>query len=404
MTKRGMLSSCFSKIANKRLSSVETNPKQSNQHEFNGSEPLKKMFGLENKKRIPTKFIWLNDHQEGVTEDGFISWYESRKPPRSEYRLYYDTNPVTELMTEGDSFFVGLRPTGEACVIVTPSGSEIGSQVAWLFGLSSEPGLKFETKDIEDSDEASLDFASRYILDELGIEYELPEIEKLDLLLKKFPDQLPTTAIFSKYVRDELLRYVSPIEEPDVTLMAWLDLEEKLFRRHEHFEIAARLDAGFKSSGVTDVEGFLKFSLSVQNKRKSRMGFSLEHHIEALLVAHNISYTRGAVTEHRNKPDFLFPGISEYKNASFPSSKLRMLASKSTSKDRWRQALSEAVRIENKHLITLEPGISQNQTDEMQAKKLRLVIPKAIHTSYKSAQRSWLMSVSDFLNELKFIA
>lgn len=44
-----------------------------------------------------------------------------------------------------------------------------------------------------------------------------------------------------------------------------------------------------------------------------------------------------------------------------------MLGVKSTCKDRWRQVLSEAKRIDNKHLATLEPGISENQTAEMQA-------------------------------------
>jgi hypothetical protein len=74
-----------------------------------------------------------------------------------------------------------------------------------------------------------------------------------------------------------------------------------------------------------------------------------------------------------------------------------MLGSKSTLKDRWRQVLSEAVRIHDKHLLTLEPGISENQTDEMQAKSLQLVLPKKIHASYKPKQQAWLMNVSEFV-------
>ena len=42
-----------------------------------------------------------------------------------------------------------------------------------------------------------------------------------------------------------------------------------------------------------------------------------------------------------------------------------MLAVKSTCKDRWRQILAEADRLPVKHLLTLEPGISVAQTDEM---------------------------------------
>ena len=74
-----------------------------------------------------------------------------------------------------------------------------------------------------------------------------------------------------------------------------------------------------------------------------------------------------------------------------------MLGSKSTCKDRWRQVLAEADRIGHKHLLTLEPAISVNQTDEMQAHNLQLVIPEAIHATYSQIQQNWLMNVGDFI-------
>ncbi|ASD85469.1 hypothetical protein LB105_004113 [Salmonella enterica] len=61
----------------------------------------------------------------------------------------------------------------------------------------------------------------------------------------------------------------------------------------------------------------------------------------------------------------MFPGISHYHDSEFPHARLTMLASKSTCKDRWRQMLNEAVRISDKHLLTLEPSISENQTNEI---------------------------------------
>ena len=70
---------------------------------------------------------------------------------------------------------------------------------------------------------------------------------------------------------------------------------------------------------------------------------------------------------------------------------------KSTCKDRWRQVLSEADRVERKHLLTLEPAISTNQTDEMQARQLQLVLPRSLHATYTSAQQTWLMDVSGFV-------
>ena len=74
-----------------------------------------------------------------------------------------------------------------------------------------------------------------------------------------------------------------------------------------------------------------------------------------------------------------------------------MLGAKSTLKERWRQIFSEADRIEHKHLLTLSPGVSVNQTEQMKAGKVRLVVPAGLHQTYQPSQRSWLMNVSQFL-------
>lgn len=86
-----------------------------------------------------------------------------------------------------------------------------------------------------------------------------------------------------------------------------------------------------------------------------------------------------------------------YRDPNFPAARLTMLGSKSTLKDRWRQVLSEAQRIAEKHLLTLEPGISENQTDEMKTKNLRLILPRKLHATYTPNQQRWLMDVSSFL-------
>jgi len=74
---------------------------------------------------------------------------------------------------------------------------------------------------------------------------------------------------------------------------------------------------------------------------------------------------------------------------------------KSTCKDRWRQVLSEAGRIGDKHLLTLEAAISVNQTNEMQVQSLRLVLPQSLHATYTHSQQAWLLCVRDFLGIVK---
>jgi hypothetical protein len=197
------------------------------------------------------------------------------------------------------------------------------------------------------------------------------------------------------------LTEVSPKDDADAVLMAWIEREELLFRRLERRVVADRLTAGFLANKIPDVDGFIAFSLSVQNRRKSRAGKSLEHHVAALFAARKLKFERGVETEHRNRPDFLFPGRAAYQDKNFKAEKLTMLGSKSSCKDRWRQVLSEAQRIPHKHLLTLEPGISENQTDEMKAKKLQLILPASLHHTYRDTQRAWLMNVEDFVKIVK---
>lgn len=396
--KRGQLSDHFEGIVVKRLSAVETTPATSNQHEFNGSSPLRRLLGDDDRRNIPARFIWLGQEQEAITVDGIVSWYDARRrhPTRTEYRLYYPGNEVTDMMSAGDVFFLAMRRDGSAMVIIVPSDSTIQNQLLWLFGLEEQPEFRFTFQPVEGSSDAELDFAARYILDELGIEPEEPEADRLDGLIERFGLAFPTTRVFSELARSSLPE-VSALDDPDHALVEWMDREEQLFRRLERRIVAERIRNGFRSEDGADVEGFLSFSLSVQNRRKSRAGQALENHLQTIFVDHGIRYARGLETENRNKPDFLFPGQTEYRDPAFPARRLTMLGSKSTLKDRWRQVLSEAMRIEDKHLLTLEPGISENQTDEMRAKRLQLVVPRKIHPTYRPPQQEWLMDVRGFL-------
>ncbi len=397
--KKGFLSDYFVGVAVKRLSMVETTPTGSHQHEFNGSRALRDLFGDDDRKNIPTRFIWLGTEQEGVTAESTISWYDARRkhPTRTEYRLYYYTNEVTALMEAGDSFFLALRSDGTAMAIVTPADSTVQNQLLWLFGVEEQPKFEFAAHEITRGHDSELDFTVRYILDELGIEPEEPEADRLDGLIQRFGMIFPTTKEFSLLARNSLPEIVPVTDDADSVLMAWLEREEALFRRLERHIVSERLQNGFVEEGSADVDGFLSFSLSVQNRRKARAGQSLENHLEALFSAKGISYSRGALTENRNKPDFLFPSAAHYHDPEFPAGRLTMLGAKSTLKDRWRQVLAEASRIGHKHLLTLEPAISEHQTDQMRAANLQLVLPSRLHETYRNGQREWILSVADFI-------
>lgn len=404
---KGLLSQYFVGVAAKRLSLVEVSKKASNQHEFNGSEALKRLLGTNDfgtRYSYPAKFIWMGDENETVLGNGNLSWYDARygnTKRNAEWRLYFPTTDVSERAVEGDLLIIALRPDNSILSIIAPGGSTTENQLLWLFGVAVQHGHSFVSHTFDQSGDKPVDLTAQFILEELGIEIEEKDEEWLDSLIAKFGYEFPKTKEFSELARRHVKPGVDPVEDPDGALMAWMEFEEKLFRALEKKIIAKRLSEGFVNNGEVDVEGFVSFSLSVQNRRKARAGFAMELHLEEIFKMHGITYDRTAVTENRSKPDFLFPGAEAYRDMAFPENKLAMLGVKTTCKDRWRQVLSEAKRIYHKHLITLEPGISENQTREMQDQHLQLVLPVTIHQTYNEMQRKWLMSLKEFLGVVK---
>jgi len=397
---KGHLSEYFEGVGIKTVSTVDAELKSSNQHEIGTTVPMRKFLGTD-KARFEVKYIWLSDEQETISDVGWATHYNTRegKPRSAEYRLYYPSNSVTEIMSAEDTLFLAIRPDKTILFIVVPKDSTIQNQLLWLFGLEQQPGKSFIVQDFGEDRDSKLDFVSRFILDEIGIEFEDPDANSLDAIIERFGLVFPKTADFSALARLTLPE-IDAKDGADAALLAWLNHEEAMFRRLEKKIVSGRISEGFIDGDSVDVDGFIKYSLGVQNRRKSRMGHSFENQLRAVFDAFELRYDRQVVTENGKKPDFIFPGEKEYFDSSFNVEYLSMLAAKSSCKDRWPQILPEAERISQKHLVTLEPGISVPQTTMMQTANVQLIVPSDIQSSYTSEQQSWLWSVEDFLNIL----
>lgn len=394
--RQGRLSAYFTGVAAKYLSRVEADRARSNQHEFNGVTKLRAMLGMPSEmKRFPARFIYLGDNDDDPPiEDAFLTWYDSRErdPKRTEWRLYFPPTTVSECIATGDLLVIGRRPDDSLLVVIAEADSTIANQVLWLFDIDDTAHPGYSVREELETEQDRLGFTERLILESIGVEVDTVEETLLDRMLDKFTNRFPTTREFSKFARST----VGPIDlkqDPDTAIMVWMEKEEILFRTLEKHFVAERLHKGF----ANDVDGFLSYSLSIQNRRKSRVGYALENHLEALFKGIGIEYARSAVTENKSKPDFLFPSANAYQDATFDPRRLTVLAVKSTCKERWRQVLSEADRVENKHLLTLETAISPNQTDEMISRHLQLVLPRSLHSTYTQNQRDWLMDVRHFV-------
>ena len=302
-------------------------------------------------------------------------------------------------MGAGDSLFLALDHSGRLWFIASRQGSTAEHQMFWLFGVQpSHQG--FVSRRLAD-DTSELGFAAWSILEELGVEVGLEDTDRLEAIVDPFGTTFPPTAEFSATARSTLPD-VDARDDPDATLLAWLEHEESLFRCLERRVVEQRLRRGFIDEDGVDVDGFISFSLSVQNRRKSRMGQSLEHHVAAVFKAHHLAFDRGAVTEDNHRPDFLFPSVEAYRAApaqGWPC--LAMMGAKSSCKERWRQVLAEADKIPAKHLLTLEPSISAQQTGQMQNSNLQLVVPEPIHGTYGEGQRGWLWTLRGFIGHVR---
>lgn len=395
--KKGFLSEYFRSVASKRLSTVEIEPNASNQHEFNGVAGLKKILGTEKQYIKATFFYFEDDMEENIREEGDLTWYDSRKnhPKRSEFRLYFQETEVSRLAAPNDLFIMAIKNDGKAFIIIARQNSTAEHQLAWLFNLPEHSGKSFAVQEESDNDSIKTGIFSQHLLEQLGIVLPSTEESCLEEMLCKFNGKFPSTLEFSAFAREKVGDFDAYDNRADDVLSTWMQKEENLFRTLERHLVGKRIDEGF--SGDTRVDTFISFSLSVQNRRKSRAGNALENHLSFLFERLNIKFSRTLQTEGHSKPDFLFPGIEEYQNPLFPARSLTMLGVKTTCKDRWRQILAEADRIEEKHLFTLQSGISQNQTDEMGAHKVQLVIPRQIHSSFSVGQQCQLMTLDDFV-------
>ncbi|OYX59162.1 MAG: type II restriction endonuclease [Brevundimonas subvibrioides] len=189
-------------------------------------------------------------------------------------------------------------------------------------------------------------------------------------------------------------------QTPDDRLVRRRKCEFEIFKSVEEALEGPKVEAGFRS-----LDEFLVLAQTILQRRKSRSGRSLELHareifLEEGLVEHQ-QFSHGATSEGDKKPDFLFPSAQAYADQDFPKERLRMLAAKTTARDRWRQVLNEADRVSTKHLLTLQEGVSENQFAEMEAANLQLVIPASLIDAFPESVRPKLITLDSFIYQVR---
>ena len=186
---------------------------------------------------------------------------------------------------------------------------------------------------------------------------------------------------------------------PDDRLLRRRECEYEIFLSVEEAVEMPRIREGFGS-----INEFVSRAQSILQRRKARAGRSLELQAKEVFVEEglreNQDFAHGVESEPGRRPDFLFPSQTRYRDPAFPADRLRMLAVKTTCRDRWRQILNEAGRIETKHLLTVQEGVSETQFREMKESGVQLVVPTRLWSKYPATVRPKLLSLEAFVAEV----
>ena len=328
----------------------------------------------ENKSRF-VKIKWQDDF---ITNSRFIYYGQGT---RNEYRItrFGKDFPFFREENVGDLLIIAKNEEEYYSGFVLQSDQDIEDFFAY-FSLSSE-----STNQLINTRKVGSSQREEHLIKEFLLKYDgFPGTEQMAQLARN---------VYNK-VHNIGAQQICKL--PDTYLLHWIDAEYDLFRRFEE-----KIYSPIYTHPFSNCQELIKFSNVILNRRKSRAGKSLEHHLSTIFSIAQLKFEEQAVTEDNKKPDFLFPSGEAYHNLLFPTEKLVFLGAKTTCRDRWRQVLNEADRIETKYLFTLQQGISKNQLKEMKHENLKLVVPLAYKKSFDKEYQAEIETLASFIDMVK---
>lgn len=329
---------------------------------------------------IPKRTVKIRWQDDFETESSF-TYYESKNELR--VTRFGRGFPFLQPEQTGTLFVLTRQTNVNYSAYFLESDEEI-ERFLDTFGISP-----IETNSLIDAHEISTEIQEKMAIQEFigGLDVDFPASNVMSAAARTIEEKI--------YGHSEYI-----LSNPDEKIISWTNMEYILFRSLEYAKYGEIITKGFQS-----VDEFVRVANVVLNRRKSRAGKSLEHHLSAIFDGNGLEYSSQAVTEGNKKPDFLFPSQEAYHDYNFPTNRIVSLATKTTCKDRWRQVLNEADRLRDKpkYLCTLQQGISRTQMDEMQTENVILVVPKPYILTYPQDRRDRIWTLARFVQYVKMI-
>lgn len=200
----------------------------------------------------------------------------------------------------------------------------------------------------------------------------------------------------AKFLKENNLKNIDPfsLDAPgDVLRKISRNIEWEIFREYQSKERSVELiritlgdsprniDAKFiikqLLSKFKDIDALM---LSASQQRKSRAGYSYEHHIEAALIDGSIPYEKQVIIESKKRPDFILPSLKFLGSGQPDAQTGLILSAKTTLRERWKQVERE-MKGRRLYLTTVDENIAGNAIEDMGSIGINLVIPESLLNS-----------------------
>lgn len=124
-------------------------------------------------------------------------------------------------------------------------------------------------------------------------------------------------------------------------------------------------------NSIAEIDGLM---LSASQQRKSRAGYSYEHHIEAMLEGGMIPFQKQVVIQSKKRPDFVLPNLSRLNQVN---SDALILSAKTTLRERWKQVEREKGD-SDLYLSTVDETVAGSAIEDMGSIGVVLVVPESL--------------------------
>ncbi len=281
------------------------------------------------------------------------------------------------------------------------SASEEAHLLQDLFGIGPDFLIdEFRPADLRSQErERTLDFSEEVIAAWL-----LGDIEKLVVEHATLPTTVELARMAkSAYLKEHHLEKLDPFQLPtpgdvlrDISRRIELELFKEFQRKKRSVELV-RIVLGsepVKMNAVDVIKALIDnlhtidaLMLSASQQRKSRAGYSYEHHIETMLTDGCIPFEKQVVIQAKKRPDFVLPSLAFIDSGQPGASTGLILSAKTTLRERWKQVEREK-GTRDLYLTTLDENIASNAIEDMASIGIKLVIPEKLKKAKESEYKN----------------